>query len=336
MYFILGTVSDNRLDIRTMVDSEAQSRYFDWYIYAQKLDDSNSVLSQQLLTSTGAWTNEDVNYTLDVSRLADAPRYRLMMEAVLSFPDGTEKSVSTESAATFSITGNTQIGDNSEIAAGVDLGSRTLSVDWSGVAVWYDTMHAIIYADNGALLLDESVSRDIMSASVSIDPAVMHSFSIELQPMDGEFYTTVYQRIVQVDPGITVNITTPEVTADMMAVIEYSAPDTPVPLTLVLNGTTGRYQLKGSGTMSLPLEPMMSNELELTFESADGTFYRFAKTIMTNTVSPVIELFGVPDGMKTDRETITVSGRTNDDAQMTVNGNTRRWINLLDQCHTIA
>ncbi len=314
--FTLDEQTDDRAVLRAQVNSSEDFRYT-WFIYAQREDENGAVLSQQLLAQTSGRTNREETASVSLELLPDGPRWRLYMEAFAEFSDGVEKNAAAFLDTTFSVTGHTLQGDAAELRTLLDLTEQTLLVDWSGVTARYDEMEVRITDEQGSALVENRFSSDRTETTALVDTASGKRYQVELHPIYHGSYAMAYTRTVAADPGVSITVDTPSATGAGMATVSYKAGAARLPVTARCNGKEAQYQLSGDGSFSIQLEVMENNELQIDF-TVDGSVYRVSKTVSVHSFPPALELFGLQDGMKTDRETLTVSGATDPGVTVTV------------------
>ena len=294
-----------------------EDTYFDWYIYAQRTD-TQLGNGRMLLTQTSGYTNREDDTTLDVSDLPDGT-YTLSMEAVITLPSELEVTASATLDKELTISGHTQPGDESKIDLCLNLTDGILELDWSAIEDTYDQMYVGIAAADGTPLYENTFERDIQKDTANIDLAG-GDVTVVLRPIYRESFAAEYTRLVPVKPVVTMSIDTPEATGDLMMSVHYQAGSETIPVRISMGDKSEVYRVNGEGDLSVPLELGDNNEVEVRYTVAAGLSYSVLKTITVQNLPPVIYLYGVEDRILTSDKKVTLRGKTDLDAKLTVNG----------------
>lgn len=316
--FTMEENDNESLELKTSVSCEKDTSY-DWYIYATSLDANGNPAAARLLYQTSGRTNSERSAYVSTRNLPDGT-YRLAMEAVITYPDETETMDTAEIAKTFTVTGHTAIGDDSELVTVYDLTDNTLDIDWSNISSGYDEMLVSVTQGGSEQIFYDTVARNVKAVQVIADPDAGDTLAVELMPMKGENYDTKYTRSVPIDPGVSVSIDTPEATGELMTSISYDTADKTIPIVIMLGGNSDSYRISGTGSLSVPLETFENNELTVRMDMGGGRYYILHKTISVNNLPPLLTLYGVSDGMITEAESITIKGKTDPEATLAIDG----------------
>ena len=303
---------NDKVKFKATVKAE-ENVYINWYLYAVN-DGSITGSPQKVLLADGsAEPGKEFSRDADIDRLPDG-EWKLVLDVTADYGSDLEADANAEAAQPFTVTGHTAQGDISKIVADVDITGQEISVDWSKVEDDYDYMLVSAVNKDGELLIYDKIERGITSTSFLANSDV----TLRLMPVDNEYFKEMYTLKLAFAPAVKVSIDTPELTGDLMVQISYEAGSSTVPAEIVLNGKKNIYNLTGSGTMSLPLDQMSANQVSVTYTLPDGEKYTVSKTINVQSAPSSIEFFGVKDRLVTDQDKITISGRTDPDAKLTL------------------
>ena len=297
--------NNDKIKVKAQVSSDKEERYR-WYIYAVS-DASVTGLEQKvLLLETSGTTNKESSAEVSIKNLPDG-QWTLTAEAVVEY--GSELTAEARAAADkpFTVKGHTQQGDVTKIKTRVDQTSQTMFVDWQAIEDSYDQMLVSAVDANGEVLLYETFDKKVTSTDFLAEGDV----TLRLMPLKRDEFQTMYTLPLSYHAAVTVTIDTPETTGDLMVQISYqAAADQVVPAEVTINGKTDAYRFSGTGTLSLPLEPMENNKVSVTYAVSDSERYTVTKTIHVQSAPVALELYGVEDTLVTDKDTLTLTGRT--------------------------
>ena len=284
-----------------------------WELYATADAGITGAPQKIKLADGSAQAGKEFSYDADIRKLPDG-EWKLVLEVTADYGSDLEADADAESAQPFTVTGHTAQGDVSKITANVDVTGQEISVDWSKADDYYDYMLVSAVNKDGELLIYDKIERGITATSFLANSDV----TLRLMPVDDEYFKEMYTLKLAFAPEVKVSIDTPELTGDLMVQISYEAGNNTVPAEVTLNGKKSAYNLTGSGTMSLPLDQMNTNQVSVTYKLPGGEKYTVSKTINVQSAPSSIEFFGIKDRLVTDQDKITLSGRTDPDAKLTL------------------
>ena len=332
---------NGQVKVSALVKSAENLRY-DWEIYAIPDFATTGLRDRQvLLRETSGNTNENAATEVDVSKLPDG-NWTLSMTAYYTNPDETEVETSASAAKPFTVSGHNKAGEQKEFITVTDLSEETVEINWDGVQASYDTMLVSVAAEDGTPVFYSDFERDVKSARIVRNDQVTGDLTLRLMPMRNDTFETIYTRKLTFSPGISLSIDTDEATSALMATISYSVGDKELPMIVAMGDSelpvnintqekekpTGeekkdsvkRYRVKGDSSISVALEAMENNNLTARVYVNDCEAYQVKKTIGVQSDPPLLELYGVSDRMVSKSDTFRVSGKTDPDSKLTLNG----------------
>ncbi len=312
--FTVSQPKNDRVTVKTTINS-SEEKYFDWYIYATaKADITGSEMKTELRRTSGS-TGKENSVELDISHLPDG-EWQLSMDAVVDYGNDLTSEAHAVADKPLQIKGHTQQGDSSKIVTRADATTQTMYVDWSAVEDNYQKMLVSAVDKDGELLIYDEFDKSVTNT----DFLAKDEVTLRLMPIYQDTYQVMYTLKLSYGGSVKVTIDTPEVTGDLMVTVSYETGDKTVPADIVINGKTNRYQLSGTSSLSLPLEPMTTNEVSVTYYPSDNEQYTVSKSISVQSAPAFIEFYGVTDKLVTDRDSIVIAGKTTPDAALKLNG----------------
>ena len=303
--FTFEQPKNDRVKLKADVKNKTEISY-KWTVSAYSANSiTGTELSVPMIDSIRS-TREPSEAEVDISNLPDG-EWGFIMTAEAEFDDGYISKAEALTEKTFKVSGKTNAGDPANIRTSADLTNHIMAVDWSKVEDNYDSMLVSVIDKNGKLLVYDTLRR---YDATSTDFIANDDVTVRLLPMRNSSFVTVYKFDLSYAPSVSVTIDTPEVTGDLMVQISYKADNTTVPATVTLNGKISNYNLSGTGTMSLPLEPMSSNSVSVTYFVNDKEQYTVTKTISVQSEPATIEFYGMTDKLVTSADKITIVGKT--------------------------
>ncbi len=311
--FSYSAPKSDRITVKTKVQSDREES-FSWSIYAVSDNDITGFPMKLLLRETSGTTNKESSTEVSTKTLPDG-KWTLTMEARVNRGDGLESDANAEGTTSFNITGHTKEGDASLIKVSVDSTDHIVYVDWSAIQDYYGTMLVTATNAKGEVVCREEHPSEIRTTRIVSDS----DLTLRLMPYRGDENEVKYVRQISAAGPATVTIDTAESTSDLMVTISYQAGDQPVKADVTINGVNASYQLKGSGTLSLPLEQMSSNQVSVTTYSDKGDSYTVSKEITLLNQPLYIRFYGIQDVAVTTDEKMSVSGTTAPGASLKLN-----------------
>ena len=310
--FRSGTPDKDKIKFKAEIKAD-ENAYVKWYVYATADSSITGVAQKIQLDDGSAQPGKEFTKELDIKNLPDG-EWKLTLDAVAEYGDGLEADAHAEADKSFTVTGHTPQGDTSLITTNYDITQQTIYVDWSKIETYYDSMLVSVVDKDGEILVYDEIDRDTTATSFLANSDV----TLRLMPIYNNVFKEVYNIKLSCSPKVKVTIDTPELTGDLMVQISYDTGDAAVPADITLNGKKSTYNLTGKGTMSLPLDQMNTNQISVTYYPSANERYTISKTVNVQSAPSSIEFFGVKDRLVTDRDTITLSGRTDPDVKLTL------------------
>ena len=312
--FSVSQPKNDKVTVKTKVEA-AEERSFEWYLYALSDADITGAKEKIELLHSHGTTNKETTAEADISKLPDG-NYRFSIEAITDYGGDITSETASSTEKPLQVKGHTKQGDVSQIVTRADAATQTIFVDWSAVEDHYDKMRVSATDKNGELLIYEDFDRNVTNTSFLAESEV----TLRLMPLERDTFSVMYTLKFSYTSDVSVTIDTPEVTGDLMVKISYQTNGRTIPADITINGVTNRYRLSGSDSLSLPIEPMTNNEVSVTYYVQDHEQYTVSKTISVQSAPAYIEFYGVTSRLVTDRDTIAISGKTEPDAALKLNG----------------
>lgn len=317
--FTMEPPAEDQITVRASVTAE-ENLYYDFYIYAVTMQ-GDLVDGKKLLDQGGGTANRELERRVDISELPDGSNYYLLLEAVVTDEDGTEMTASARTDGTFSVTGHTEQGEAAQLVTILDYTRDSLEIDWSRAEVSCSRWVLGVYQGEAAEpVYYDMLDREVTQTEINVDSESAADLRVELTAMDGERAAVRYERTILWETGVTVSIDTPEITNDMAAVISYDVGDQEVEAQIRSNDKSQELLWTGSGRVSFALPAMETQEIQVLYSLAEGSYYRISGRVSADTVPPVLELFGIAERIQTDQGSFTFAGMTEGGAVLEVNG----------------
>ena len=314
--FFTDSIEEENVKVHTKVISDLDEHY-DWYIYAVTKDSAGKINGQKELKKSGARTNRDEETSVSLESLPDG-KYYLMMEAVVTYSDGTEMSESAEISDLFEITGHTE-GLEKSVVTILDQTKGQLSIDWSEceeiqspciVAVFQDDMNEPDFYQE---VEDEPYCDVLLDSESKTDPKIVLTHRKNNTQKQ-------YERIIPLDSGVSINVETEEQTAERMMTVTYDTGDIEeIFVQIFINDEEQTYHLQGQGVFGVLLNDMEVNEVDIQYQVND-VYYLTSKRIIVNTLPPSLTLYGTDQVIRTADKTVTISGLLKNGVKLLVNG----------------
>lgn len=314
---------DNKLTVSAEVSSE-KSRYFDYYLYAVVLDGDGNAVSSQLIADGTAHTGNSFNIKANTSKLPDG-EYHLELEAVFKTDSGVEMPSFFMTDSTFKVKGNISQGDKEMLVSELDLTNDILVLDWSTVEEKVTSWELVVDTETSdTSSIDPHYYSAEFTSDFSYDEILLNrdlgDISVKLTGTlrDGGYIT--FEKTIAWDNGITVTFDTPEITNSYSALISYDTGGETLRAVITLNGSAEDLMLSGNSSISLTLNDMEINNISLRYSLEEGSYYLMSQKVSVDSVPPSIDLYGISDYIYSSSDKITISGKTEADAVLTING----------------
>lgn len=322
--FTVGGVSNDHVTVSAVV-KHPESIYYKWKIYAVSDFKTTWLKGMQiLLEETSGKSNETAKTQLNVGDLPDG-NWTIAMEASYTYPDEIEVMGTAQADKPITISGHTAKGDAKLFTTITDLSEGTVNVDWTALAESennnYDAM-LVSVSEEGRTepVFYSDFARGINTAQIVDKGTGSRELTVRLLPLHRGVYKTAYSRKVSFDPKFKLSIDTPEATGNMMAKISYDIGEAEKTMDVRINGQTTRYRIKGNNSISVALDALTNNEIVAMCYMSDTDVYRVTKKITVRSDPPSLVLYGISDKMVTNDEIFSISGKTDADATLSLNG----------------
>ena len=310
------------LTVSARVNCDTQRR-FDYYLYAVVLDADQNASDSRLIARGSSSTGRDFSIKADTSALPDG-EYHLELEAVYTTSEDVEVPTFFITDSVFTVKGNNSSGKAEQLVSELDLSSGTLTLDWSEseneVTSWtleLNTENAD--AEGNKQYYYAEHTPDITADSILLDRD-LGDVIIKLTGVLKKSGYITYEKKVTWDNGVTVTFDTPELTNYYNALISYDTGEHTLRAVVTLNGSSEEFRLSGKSSISLTLSDMEVNEISIRYSYEDGSYYLTSQRVTVDSVPPSIDLYGISDRIYTSDSSITISGKTEASAVLTING----------------
>ncbi len=303
--FTFEEPKDDRVKLKADVKCKTETSY-KWTVSAYTAKGITGTEMSIDLFDRNCSTKNPAEAEANISKLPDG-EWSFKMKAEADFGDGDVITAEAQTDKTVKVTGRTKAGDPSVIKTSADLANHLMTLDWSKIEDRYDSVIVSVTDKDGKLLVYDNVGR---YDSTSLDFIANSDVNVNILTVSNDAYDSVYSFTLSYSPSVSVSIDTPEITGDLMVQISYSAENTTVPADVTINGKKGSYNFSGTGTMSLPLEPMSSNQVSVTYYINDNEQYTISKTISVQSEPATVEFYGLSDRLVTSADKIVIIGKT--------------------------
>ena len=273
------------------------------------------------LKSGSGIANQKLETEVDISSLPDGENYRLQIDAVVTDTDETELTTSAVTGEGFSVKGHTKAGDGAKLRTVLDYTDSALEIDWSNAEESCDQWVIGVFQgkDTKEPVYAEQLDRDSKATTVSID-LDGEDLKVELSAMSNGKIVAQYDRMISLNPGVTVTIETPEQTGSTTAEVSYDVGDKKVQAEIAVGEKSQKVQWEKNGTAAFEIADMETQEICVVYGWETGSFYRVSRRISTDVVPPMLELYGVDENIRVKEKVLPLSGKTDSDATFKING----------------
>ena len=241
----------------------------------------------------------------------------MQIDAVVTDTDETELTTSAVTGEGFSVKGRTKAGDGAKLRTVLDYTDSALEIDWSNAEESCDQWVIGVFQgkDTKEPVYAEQLDRDSKATTVSID-LDGEDLKVELSAMSNGKIVAQYDRMISLNPGVTVTIETPEQTGSTTAEVSYDVGDKKVQAEIAVGEKSQKVQWEKNGTAAFEIADMETQEICVVYGWETGSFYRVSRRISTDVVPPMLELYGVDENIRVKEKVLPLSGKTDSDATL--------------------
>ncbi|MBR6879722.1 MAG: hypothetical protein IKN14_01400 [Clostridiales bacterium] len=262
--------------------------------------------------------SEDMEFSVYPDMLPDGT-YMLSAEVYAEDDTGTEVRDVIVAGQAFTITGSTSEGDIEKLTVICNVGDSVADIYFDGEEFGSSCDEYAVIVKQGDELLDQMLfEEDTFHDHIIFDPQggeILVQINAQVDEIGFVSWTLKFDPKMPVD----VNITTPEKTADLNAVIEFDAHDKSLPGAIKIGDKSTSVMWSGKDKVQVGLENLEVNEIEIDVTDGQVT-YTMNKRITADTIPPLIDIYGASGDMRTTEEKIVFAGATEAGAVLTVNG----------------
>ena len=225
------------------------------------------------LKSGSGIANQKLETEVDISSLPDGENYRLQIDAVVTDTDETELTTSAVTGEGFSVKGHTKAGDGAKLRTVLDYTDSALEIDWTNAEESCDQWVIGVFQgkDTKEPVYAEQLDRDSKATTVSID-LDGEDLKVELSAMSNGKIVAQYDRMISLNPGVTVTIETPEQTGSTTAEVSYDVGDKKVQAEIAVGEKSQKVQWEKNGTAHLKLQIWKRRKSVLSMDGKPEVF----------------------------------------------------------------
>ncbi len=292
------------------------------YIVSAVIQDADGNISSCIRLCDGHGRGgDDCEFSTYTDILPDG-EYKLQVEVYAEDNTGVEVRDSIFSGESFTISGNTTAGDEQCLSVYCDLTNETVDIafDASGQEVRSDEFALIIIqGENREKLAEQLFYDDIFKDHFIFDP-LDGDITIQINTKDSEKGYISWTKTFKPDFPLSLEIETPEITSDQVAVIRFDAGSESYQGRIMLGDKTNEILFNGSSAAQVSLESMESNELKIEIDDGNIT-YAASRLISVDNIPPYIDIYGASENMVTSEDKVSFAGKT-DAETFSCNGET--------------
>ena len=292
------------------------------YILSAVIPDADGNITNSIKLCDGRGrSGDECDFSTYTDILPDG-EYRLQVEVYAEDNTGVEVRDHLLADGVLKISGNTSAGADECLSVFCNISDGTIDIafDASSQEIRADEYALIVVQGaDGEKLSEQLFNEESFTDHLIFDPAA-GDITVQINTKDRDKGYISWVKTFKPAFPLSLEIETPEVTKDQVAVIRFDAGSETYQGRITVGDKTNELLFSGSSAAQVSLETMESNELTVEIFDENIT-YSESKLISVDMMPPYIDIYGASEDMVTSEDKVTFAGKT-DASAITCNGET--------------